>query len=857
MSNRPLLEQLAFLAKEHPKRKAVCFFDGDTPCVLTFAQFYAGICEAGSHIKALGAKKGDRIVLWGENSVNYLFAYFGILWASGTVVPIDPQLSGEKVADILRFCDSRCLIAASDTIKDFVPPQGVSLLPLCDFAFTRSTLSHQPPPDREGAVQVIIFTSGTTGEPKGVVLHDSNILANVLDIMQTKFIQQGESILSMLPYFHAYSLTASVIMPLYAGMFIAVCPSLKAEDLKKTMLKFDPTIMVAVPRLLRLLVAGITRGLENGGVIAGIMRWVFNMSLRREKNGRFNPYKFLLRPVRRKIGKNLKFVVSGGAKLDDDVSASLSALGYDVYEGYGLSETSPILTLNPYGEARRGTVGLPLPSVEIALKDEKDGMGEVIARGPNVFSGYFKRPDLTEAVFHDGWFLTGDLGRFDREGYLIIEGRVNEMIVTEGGKNIFPEDIEAKFNASEYITECCLMQEASPSGERRLALVAVPDTAVFRARGIHEYLNTIRFEVTEISKHMPSYCRPSAIYAYSGELPKTRLGKLRRHLVPKLISQQPEIEDEPEASAETMSEVTAIIARYVKRDAVKRNQHLEIDLGLDSLGRMDLYSYLSTELQVDVPQEVASEAHTVGEVEELFSDPKWGKISSTTQARAPRLSVFKLALQFIADPCIRVYLKLKLNYPSPKLHSLPVDTPLIIAPNHASLLDALILRDSLARPTRHRAMYLSIGKYFDGFPLNIIAWCARIVVIGKKNPPAIAFRMLEDGLKQGNPVVIFPEGERTPDGRLQQPRHGAFRLALASRSPVVPVAIKGVFGFMSRGGEPHKNPVMVEFGERIDTSKLVDSYGSASPAELEEMLADEWMKRVRALLGESDENNRS
>ena len=388
----------------------------------------------------------------------------------------------------------------------------------------------------------------------------------------------------------------------------------------------------------------------------------------------------------------------------------------------------------------------------------------------------------------------------------------------------------------------------------RLALVAVPDMKRFRNEGVQEVGDTLRFEVTNIANELPTYQRPARIFPYMSELPKTRLGKIRRHLIPGIVAGAKEESGDGEELSEAMGTVERLVAGYLGRKFVRQEQHLEVDLGLDSLGRMDLQSYLEMELSIRLPADAAASVSTVGDVVEVFSNPLC-RPDEVREAdiKIPKLCPVKLLIQLFADLLVWVYLKLKMNFPNRREQNIPETGAFLIAPNHLSLLDALVLRASLPRPLRYRVMYLSIGRYFESFLLRPVAWAARIIVIGRKYPPALAFLILQKALKEGNPVVVFPEGERSPNGRLQQPKKGTFRLAVETGCDVYPAAIKGTYGFFSRGGKPHKNPVVMTILPPITMDGLIGGLkeeGEGDPKTLEKLLADRWVRLMKEHLGE-------
>ena len=843
-----MLEAFYFLAEDYPDRSAIKHFVKGKSETISYKSFIFALNNAALILKEKGVGREDRVVLIGENSPVWLFFYFATLLCRATIVPVDPQFSPENIKRIIDATEPSVIICQSGILSDVQIPSKTVLVEIEPY----SSKYLEPceivkVPDRTGMVQSIIFTSGTTGEPKGVVLTDDNILANVRDIMLTGFLDSESSFLSILPYFHVYSLTASVIMPMFAGIPICMT-SLKPDEIRLALKTFNPTHMIAVPRLLRLMTDGIKRKLSDSGFIGSMLLTILNRSIKNEKQQKANPFKCLLLPIKRRFGKRMEYIVSGGAKLEEEVYFALRALGLKVIEGYGLTETSPILALNPMSMQKAGKVGRPIASVEIKLHNVKEGLGEIIARGPNVFKGYFTRPDLTKKAIIDGWFHTGDLGRIDEDGFVSIAGRANEMIVTEGGKNIFPEEVERNFNASKYISDCCLFLRQREGRAAVLSILVVPDMKKLKADAIYDVIGSIKWEVSEISKKLPSYSRPLDVYTCLGELPKTSLGKIRRHMIPGLVSDKRyDAEERPD---EPMGKIQALIAKYLKKKYIRQKAHIEIDLGLDSLARLDLHSYLEEELNLNIDLEDASRAETVKDVVEIFSKAGvYRAEEGEKEVKVPKLTWAKLLVQFFCDLIMKSYLKSRINLEFGQIQDLPKRGSFILAPNHVSLLDGIVLRLMLPVQLRRRLIFLSIGKYFDNFFLRPLSWASRIIVIGRKNTPSKAYSILEKTLRKGNPVVIFPEGQRSPDGLLQEIRPGTFRLAVETGSIIYPVLINNLFGFYSRGGKPHKRPVTVNLLEPIDPGELKAKLGKKADVNLEKILTLKWSEAITKAQG--------
>ncbi|MFA4986835.1 MAG: AMP-binding protein, partial [Candidatus Brocadiia bacterium] len=391
--NISFLEALKYHSESIPDKIAVCYLEADSARTLSYRQLNKCARAAAVKLAEGGLCRGDRCMLLADNSAEWILAYLAIMLCGATVIPLDPQTSADTLEGLVRFSQPRMLVRQKGHAQGFVsPPALVEKEPVSIVEALSTSASRSMFPDRRGVEQAIIFTSGTTGDPKGVVLSEENFLANIRDLLQTGFLNPDMRALAILPFFHAYPFTASLAAPLYGGGTVVLSASPRADDIAQAIKAFHPTHLIAVPRVLRLLVEGIRRKLRDRGIIGRLLAGLMSLSAGLEKRTWLNPVCFLLSPVRKTALGSARWVISGGARLEPDVAYAIKGLGFRLYEGYGLTETSPVLTINPLGRPRVGSVGVALPSVTVALKDEENGIGEIIARGPSVFLGYFQRP---------------------------------------------------------------------------------------------------------------------------------------------------------------------------------------------------------------------------------------------------------------------------------------------------------------------------------------------------------------------------------------------------------------------------------------------------------------------------------
>jgi long-chain acyl-CoA synthetase len=377
----------------------------------------------------------------------------------------------------------------------------------------------------EKDIASLIYTSGTMGRPKGAMLTHGNFAANVESCRQAAPMYAKDNFLLVLPLHHALSFTANLLCPVAVGAQISFVENLKTVS--ENMREVSPTVLVGVPLLLEKMYARIDAAIRASRIGHALVKLGLGRAIRKR--------------IIDRLGGRLRMVITGGAPCPPEILIGLSRLGILVLEGYGLTETAPVLTLNPPAAPRPGTVGKPLPGIEITIFDpDSEGSGEIAARGPSIMEGYFAAPETTSKVFRDGWFLTGDIGHIDKDGYLTISGRKKSLIVNREGKNIYPEEIEAVLVESNFIQEALALGygDARDTGGERVGVIVVPNPDA-----VDEYAHDsgkeltdeeatalIRDEVKRVSQALADYKRPRHIRIRTEEFLKTSTGKIKRHL---------------------------------------------------------------------------------------------------------------------------------------------------------------------------------------------------------------------------------------------------------------------------------------------------------------------------------------
>lgn len=508
-----------------------------------------------------GIEKGDRVCIFSESRPEWGIAFFGIVTAGAVVVPLDIKLEEKEISFILTHSEARAIIVSGKYIektKSIISGFGKdiflisleyektdeNLLSFGELRWRKNEPYHRDI-DNEDLIS-IVYTSGTTGDPKGVKLTYNNILHQIEAISKIISFSEKDRFLSILPLNHMFEITGGFIIPLSKGARITyMSKGIKLSSISAVMRKTQPTIILAVPKFIKFLYHSILSRLSSS---SRYTRKLFNMSLDiSSKFGKLgiNPGKMLFKKIHKEFGWELRCFISGGAPLDAEITRNLNLMGITVLEGYGLTETSPVVTVNTFRHNRIGSVGKPLPGTEIkiASQNPEDKIGEILIRGPQVMNGYYKNPRATEKAFSNGWFHTGDIGHTDEDGYLYITGRLKNIIITDGGKKIHPEEVEEVLSKSPYIQEICVLGKKVASGIKagteEVFAIVVPNLEKIKKDGLalkEDIRSFIREEIHKHCKLLAPYKKITNFLISEKELPKTSTQKIKRKEVEKIVS---------------------------------------------------------------------------------------------------------------------------------------------------------------------------------------------------------------------------------------------------------------------------------------------------------------------------------
>ena len=584
--------------KKRPNDIACQIKEKDAYITYTYSQLHQLALKTAAFLIQEGITAREHAAILLENSPFWPAIYFGIMAVGAVAVPIDPKLTPGEINNLLRdsrakilFTSPELFLSFKDLLKDIPALKKTALYPFPELNRLKPADKINTE-DKSEFIASLLYTSGTTASPKGVMLTHKNFCSNFEGISKLNIVTAKDNIVSLLPLHHSYPFMITAILPLLTGAKTTFSNSLKSEDLLKCLRETKGAILVGVPQLYHLLHKSILEKISKPETLLSLLKIV---NWTRRAFG-LNLNKIILKKLHQRFGPSLRFFFSGGARLEPKAARELSLLGFNLLEGYGLTETSPVVTFTPPGSAKFGSAGIPIPGVEIKINNpDPQDVGEVLIKGANVMKGYYNKPQESKEVLKDGWLYSGDLGYIDKDGYLFLTGRSKEVIVLASGKNIYPEEIEAYYLKDPYIKEICVL-ENSAGGSSSLYAIVLPDFDYFRKEKEANIQGKIRWSLEDLSKGLPSYKRIMGWTLTKEELSRTRLGKLKRYeikakyLTP-LPKESPETVKTKEEALPPADKLEKQIIEFLSRELKRKvhpGDHLELDLGLDSLTRVEL-----------------------------------------------------------------------------------------------------------------------------------------------------------------------------------------------------------------------------------------------------------------------------
>ena len=751
----------------------------------------------------LGKLDGKRVVIISENRLEYIYAFYGIWKSDGIVVPVDFMSTPDEIAYIISDCSPDVIFFSEkvrENVETAIEISGKTEIRKILFEEIKGDISKYEAVDFDvedkEKTSLIIYTSGTTGSPKGVMLSCRNIMANMDALQECGYYTQNDVVLMILPLHHVFPLLGTVVAPLLGGGRAVICPSLQASDIAKMMEKSHPTMILAVPRFYEMLMKGIMQKINSGFLTKAIFRIA-----KIADSTAFS--KMIFKSVAKKFGGNMKHFICGGAKLDPEVWNCFKVLGFSIGDGYGMTEASPMITFPRPGKGKAGCVGTELSKGTVKIVD-----GEIVATGKNIMKGYYNRPEETAEVLRDGWLYTGDLGHFDKEGNLCITGRKKEIIILGNGKNVNPTEIEQDIERSDAL----IKEIAVIAKNGVLCAIIRPDEKVLAERQIPNLEEFIRWEIIDRYNSTASHHKKILDFVLTNQpLPRTRLDKIQRFKLEEFLRQKDEKRAESDVPKTTEYEKIADYIRKTTEKDVFPDDHIEIDLGLDSLDKIELASFINSEFGIKITETDIQNLATVRKIAGFTTERKSKKAENTKQdwktvlrenlnsMELPRSAFYHRLLRFALVSVVRTFFKVRFfgaeNIPN---------GPVIFAANHQSVVDALFVLAKIPAKEFKRTYCFAKGKHFKQWWRRYMAKRNNIIIMRDNEEIVDSIKRMASVLKKGRNVLIFPEGTRSRDGGLGDFKQTFSLLACEISVPVIPVAIDGAFEAFPRNRKfPH------------------------------------------------------
>ena len=781
-------------------------------------------------------KNEDKAVIFMENRPEFICSFFGIWNSHGVPVNIDAGYTAEELEYILTDAEPKYIFTSEKNLKtaeEAVKLSGkeikiinVDTLSIPENFEVDEYVIYSPETEDTG---VLLYTSGTTGKPKGVVLTFDNLMSNVDAITEIKLATPQDRVLALLPYHHVLPLSINLLMAIHIGTLIVINDELSAQAIQEALKKYKITIVVGVPRLWEMIHKGIMTKIKANSMalkMFNICKKVNSQTLSR----------IVFKKVHEGLGGNIRFLVSGGAKIEPSILEDFKTLGIKVLEGYGLTETSPIIAFNRPDDIHIGTVGTTIPGVSAKLADD----GEIIVKGRNVMKGYYKKPAATQEVIDDrGWFHTGDLGKIE-DGYISIVGRKKEMIVLSNGKNINPADIENEiFKGTDLIHDIAVVEH----NNHLLALV-YPDFDKVKERKITNITETLKWEIIDsYNVKAPAYRKILEIKIVKEELPKTKLGKLRRFMLKDVIKNldKPKAEEKKneikidKSDKEYGTKEFQALSDYMKKEhdlEITPDSHIEIDLGLDSLDVVEMNAFIEKTFDFSVNEDEAGGIKVIRDICEYIrvhsnayhnESVNWGDIlNERVDYKLPKSWAVGL-FRILTAPIFKFYLKLT-KKGQEKISS----EPRIYVLNHESFADAFALGHMFTYKQAKNVYFFAIKKHFEKPVRRFFADNGNIVLVDINKNLKESLQIAAKVLKENKSLVIFPEGARTRDGEIHDFKKFFAILSKELNIPVTVMGIKGFYESMPFGSSfPRSGSVEIEvlgdiIPEKISVEEIVE-----------------------------------
>jgi long-chain acyl-CoA synthetase len=865
---RDLLELFETSTKRHATRVAMRIERDGRKEQYTYADLRELATRVAGFLVAHGIKAGDRVLLISSNAPEWGMTYFGVLKAGATCIPCDPESSTSEILNFARAGNAAGVVASEAVLderpdlRERLEQEGLARLwtytevfEMPDEQTEDERIALLPQRVHAQSVASLIFTSGTTGQPKGVMLSHRNLTSMVSMLSSVFDMTTSDGVLSVLPLHHTFEFSTGFLTPLSRGAQITYLPELTSDALARAIKNGHVTGMVGVPALWELLHRRIKNRLYERSDLIGKMAdnvmWA-NAWLRDQTS--VNLGQVLFYPIHEGLGGRIRYFISGGSALSEKIQRDFHGLGFTILEGYGLTEASPVLTVTrPENRLLTGTVGKPLPGIEVRIAEpDASGVGEVIARGPNVMLGYYENEAATRETLIDRWLYTGDLGRVDEEGNLYLVGRSKEIIVDTNGKNVYPDELEELYANSPYVKELSIVGLPDGIGEK-VACLVVPDDEYDIALSRAELHRLVEEHFREVSASLPYFKRVKVLHFTDIELPRTATRKVKRREVVQIMES---LEEKQKSGRQTLAQDTAdadslwlmgIVATVANRPRSEVSIGTRLaDLGFDSLMFVELATAIENaggsisaperfneiqdvrELLSVVNRRPGASAKREIRREETKKDDEI-HIPSFVKTAGTRTGDF--LQRFLYDQF------LKTNYEGRS--NIPPHTNFIVAANHCSHLDMGLTKMALGEYGRDMVALAAADYFFDTkYKRAVMENFTNLVPMERTGSLRQSLRHAKSFLDRGYNALIFPEGTRSMTGIMADFKPVVGYLALHARVGILPMFLEGTYEAMPKGTTLIKNrDVAARIGHLLSYEELEEMTRGLARAEAYRLIA--------------------
>ncbi|WP_300449861.1 AMP-binding protein [Fusobacterium sp.] len=798
----------------------------------------------------LDIKKDSKVVVYVENRPEIIQSFFSVWEKQGIAIVLDAGYTPEQLLYVFNDAEPEYIYATNKNYKNAVAAKemygkDIEIINIDDIVVPKEFRpdNYELNVDNVEDTAVILYTSGTTGNPKGVMLSYKNLLSNVNAIKAINLVDETDRVLAILPYHHVFPLNINLLMTMYFGTLVVILDELSSEALRHALREYKISVIIGVPRVWEMLHKAIMNKINSSWITKKIFKICQSINSKALS-------RLVFKKVYNELGGSLRVMASGGAKLDLEVSRDYLTLGLPMIEGYGLTETSPIIAFNKPTNVKAGTVGEIIPDVEVKIAED----GEILVKGANVMKGYYNNPTATkEVIDENGFFHTGDLGKFDGD-HLVIVGRKKEMIVLSNGKNINPADIENEImKGTDLIKEIAVMEY-----NNHLMAVVYPDFDLIKHRNITNIKESLKWEIIDkYNVTAPKYRKILEVKIVKNELPKTKLGKVRRFMLNDFLKGEV-VEEGAEGTVvnqqskkeievpEELKEIYTTLKENIERNydaQVTPDAHLELDLGLDSLDIVEILSFVESSYGVKIKEEEFTNIKNVLTLAEFiknhggtFSSVEidWKSIlNERIDIELPKSAWVGKLIRIITMPIFSLYFSLK-KESQEKISN----EPAIYVGNHQSFLDALMFNQAIPMKMMADTYYIATVVHFDTPLRRYLADRGNVLIVDINKNLKETLQVSAEVLREGKNLVIFPEGARTRDGELQEFKKTFAILSKELNVPVVPFGIKGAYKAMPYGSKfPSMYPIKIKFFDKICPENLtIEEIVEKSKEEIESWL---------------------